>query len=75
MLHSSQHDKEVKAQMLSIMKSVITESTKIHEKILEIVLESLLEKSQKMNPSAFELSKQLLMETAGALEQPIMMVF
>ena len=61
--------------MLSIMKSVIIESTKIHEKILEIILESLLEKSQKMNPSAFELSKQLLMETAGALEQPIMMVF
>ena len=61
--------------MLSIMKSVIIESTKIHEKILEIILESLLEKSQKMNPSAFELSKQLLVETAGALEQPIMMVF
>ena len=61
--------------MLTIMTSVINESTKIHEKTLVIVLESLLEKSQKMNPSAFELSKQLLIETAGAFEQPIMMVF
>ena len=72
--HSSGHEKKVKVHMLDIMSFVVTEAPSISQSLLDVLLMSLLEKSQKMNPSAFEIASELLRRTASAIEQPLMTV-
>jgi len=74
LLFSSGHDNQVKAHMLDIMGFAITDSGSVSQPLLDIILECLLEKSQKMNPSAFELAKDLFRRTSGVIEQFLMMV-
>nr|CAB3264762.1 sister chromatid cohesion protein PDS5 homolog A-B-like [Phallusia mammillata] len=72
---NSGHDKQLKTHMLDIMGFAITDSGTISQPLLDIILECLLEKSQNMNPSAFELAKDLLRRTSAVAEQFLMVFF
>ncbi|CAK8686527.1 unnamed protein product [Clavelina lepadiformis] len=72
---NSGHDKQLKSHMLDIMGFAITDSGSVPQSVLDIILECLLEKTRKMNPSAYELAQDLLRRTFGVIEQYLMMFF
>ena len=72
--NSSAHDATLKSHMLDIMTFVVTDTPRLSQSLLEIILQSLLEPSQRMNPSAFELSKELLRRASVIIEQALVTV-
>jgi len=57
------------------MTFVVTDTPRLSQSLLEIILQSLLEPSQRMNPSAFELSKELLRRASVIIEQALVTYF
>jgi len=72
---NSAHDATLKSHMLDIMTFVVTDTPRLSQSLLEIILQSLLEPSQRMNPSAFELSKELLRRASVIIEQALVTYF
>lgn len=60
--------------MLDIMGCFISDGGSVPQNLLDIVLECLLPKMQTMNPSAFELAKDLLRRTTDVVEQSLLFV-
>ena len=74
LLYSSGHDNQLRQHMLDIMGFAITDGGSVPQPLLDVILECLLDKTRKMNPSAFELAKDLLRRTTGVIEQFLMLV-
>lgn len=72
---NSGHDTQLKSHMLDVMSFIITDSGVVTQKLLDNVLECLLEKTRKMNPSAYELARDLLRKTAQVVEGVLMVFF
>ena len=60
--------------MLDVMGYAITDGGAVPQPLLDVILECLLEKTRKMNPSAYELAKDLLRRTSSVIEQFLMLV-
>ena len=60
--------------MLEVMGCFITDGGSVPQDILDIILECLLPKMQTMNPSAYELAKELLRRTSDVTEQSLLLV-
>uniref|UniRef100_H2YFG7 Uncharacterized protein n=1 Tax=Ciona savignyi TaxID=51511 RepID=H2YFG7_CIOSA len=72
---NSGHDKQVRTHMLDIMGFAITDSASVPQPLLDIILECLLDTARKMNPSAYELARDLLKRTVVVVEQFLMQFF
>ncbi|XP_039265625.2 sister chromatid cohesion protein PDS5 homolog B-A-like [Styela clava] len=72
---NSSHDDQLKAHMLDIMTCIVSESGSVSQRLFDNVFECLLEKTKKMNPSAYELARELLRKTAHNVEGVIMLFF
>ena len=72
--YSSGHDKQLRTHMLDVMGFAITDGGAVPQPLLDVILECLLEKTRKMNPSAYDLARDLLKRTSSIMEQFLMLV-
>lgn len=72
---NSSHDSKLKATMLDVMVSIVSEMETLPSQVFNIVLECLLEKCQKLNSSAYELAREFIRKTAQSIKITVMLFF